>query len=167
MAPFSWCCCPRYFQARCNCISAFSGFIGAFPAKTLFFDWRSFRFSTNMRCRTCSVGFTKRVSASNKCYCFFVVHSHSPECFSNIDCRSDRIRIPVGTFRVHINQSHLNRSKWVFQLSVARIALVFQPFLFGTPINIFFRFPNICSTTSKTKRFETHGFQGNISCEHH
>ena len=98
---------------------------------------------------------------------FFVVHRHAPECFTRIFGRKKRIRIAVWTFRIDIDQTHLNNTQRSFELTVFRITLITQPFLLRTPVHIFLWFPHIFTSAGKAKRLEAHRLQSAITCEDH
>ena len=53
------------------------------------------------------------------------------------------------------------------KISFIIMAFITEPFMFRSPVNIYFRFPHIFTATAKTKGFKTHRFQGNISGENH
>src|ERR1700691_1128087 len=42
---------------------------------------------------------------------FFVVHCHASERLADIARCSDGIRLAIGPFRIHVNQTHLNRAE--------------------------------------------------------
>ena len=95
------------------------------------------------------MSFAKRVTARNQSHGFFVIHGHSPKCLPDVFGSQKRIRISIGTFRVHINESHLNCGQRILQIPVF-VPLVSQPFLFGPPIDQV-GFPLILTPASVTK----------------
>ena len=97
------------------------------------------------------MGFTEGVPAGNQRDRFVVVHSHAAKSLANIAGGRDRIRIPIRAFRVYVDQAHLNGGKRILQFAVAGIAFVAQPLAFRTPIDVFFRLPNILTATSETE----------------
>ena len=64
------------------------------------------------------------VSAGDEGNGLLVIHRHAREGLPNIDCRGDWIRLAVGSFRIHIDQAHLNRAERILELTVAAVALV-------------------------------------------
>ena len=111
--------------------------------------------------------FTECVPAGDQRHGFFIIHRHAGEGFAHILCAQQRVGIAVGTLRVDINQTHLNGSQRIFQrLSRFGITVIIEPTGFGTPINIFFRMPNIGAAAAKTECFATHGFDRDIASEH-
>ena len=91
---------------------------------------------------------TDGVAASCEGCGLFVVHRHTGEGFTYLLCGSQRIRLAVNTFRVHIDQTHLDSRQRVFHgLWLVHVAVAFvrrcQPLFFVTPVDIFFGFPNI------------------------
>src|SRR6056297_111058 len=55
------------------------------------------------------------------------------------------------------------RSKITFQYTFFVMALISYPYFLWTPVYGFVRFPVILASTSKTKGFESHGFQSYIT----
>ena len=135
----------------------------AHPTKALQFDRGAFWLWTNMGRITCAVRFTECVTARNQCDGFFIIHAHARKGFANITARRDWIWISVWTFWVHIDQTHLHRRKWVFQIALTRIAFVTQPFCLNTPIDVFFWFKDIGATTGKTECFKTHRLKRSVA----
>ena len=80
---------------------------------------------------------------------------------------SERIRVAVGAFRVDVDQTHLHGRERIFEIPVAGVALVFQPLVLGTPVDVLFRFPDVLASAAETEGLETHRFQGDISGEDH
>ena len=125
VAPFCWSSCPCAFQTTCNSIACITTAVSIFPTKALFFNTGSCWLCSNVFSGVGSaMGFTKSVPTGNKCYGFFIIHSHAAKSFTNITGRSQRVWVAVGPFRIYINQSHLNRSQWILQVTVAGITLV-------------------------------------------
>src|SRR5262249_6423533 len=92
---------------------------------------------------------------------------HTAKRFADIPRSGDRIRLPIRALRVHVNQTHLYGAERVIELTIAGVALVGKPDSLRTPINVFFRLPNVFATAAKTKGLESHGFQGNVTSENH
>ena len=164
MSPFCRCGCPSYFQARSDSIFTFPRFVFARPAHTLFFNICGFGFWPNQSSITRTVCFSKCMSTGNKRHCFFIVHTHSAKRFANIFGSSHRIGVAIWPFGININKSHLNSSKWIFEFAIGCIAFVIQPFVFGAPVHMLFRFPNIFAASRKTECFKSHRFQSHVAC---
>ena len=113
------------------------------------------------------MGFAKSVSAGNQRHGFFVIHRHAGERFPNVPGGSDGIRLAVRPFRIHIDQTHLNGTERVLQLSVAGVAFISEPLTFRSPVNIHFWFPDILTPSRETERRESHRFQRTVTGEDH
>ena len=70
------------------------------------------------------MGFAEGVPAGNQRDRFLVIHRHAAERLADIPCRSDRVRLSIGPFRIHINQAHLNRAEGSRELAVTAVAFV-------------------------------------------
>ena len=81
------------------------------------------------------------VSAGNERNRLLVIHRHAGEGLADVACRSEGIGIAVGSFRIDVNQAHLNRSERILEVTIAAVALVGQPLAFGTPVNVCLRAP--------------------------
>ena len=111
---------PDDFQAAANRVAAFARAEFALPAEPLLLDAGRFRLWAH-QCRIAgTVGLAKGVPAGNQRHCLFVVHRHAGEGLSNIPCRGDGIRIAIGSFRIHVNQAHLNRAERILKLDDRR-----------------------------------------------
>ena len=97
----------------------------------------------------------------------FVVHSHAGKCFADVPARGDRIRFPIGAFRVDVDQAHLYGGQWVLQVAVAAVALVAKPGILAAPVDVFFRLPDILASSGKSKRLEAHRLQRAVACQDH
>ena len=61
----------------------------------------------------------------------------------------------------------MHRTQRVFQLAIASVTLVSQPFFFRPPVNILFGFPNVFAPTRKPAGFEAHRLQSAVTREDH
>src|SRR5580704_6398856 len=98
-----------------------------------------------------AVGFAEGVSAGNEGNGFLVIHRHAAECFAYVPGRSNRIGIAVGPFRVDVDKAHLHSAQRIIELAVTAIALVSQPGGLRSPVNVFFRLPDIRAPTGETE----------------
>src|SRR6185436_13597095 len=98
---------------------------------------------------------------------FFVVHGHAGESFADVSRRGDGIGVAVRTFRVHIDQTHLHRSKRILEIAIAGVTLVAQPCVFRTPINVVIGLPAILATSAKAESFESHRLEGDLAGQNH
>ncbi len=99
------------------------------------------------------------VSARNERHGLFIIHRHAQKSLANVARRSQRIRLAVRPFWVDVNQAHLHRGKRVFEVAIARVALVAKPRVLVAPINVFLRFPDVNTPATKAECFQSHGFQ--------
>ena len=104
------------------------------------------------------------VSAGDQGDGLFVVHRHACEGLSNVMAGSDRIRVAVRAFRVHVDQAHLHGGEGVFEIAVAGVTAFglvagSQPFIFATPIDVFFGFPDVLASAGEAEGLEAHRFQ--------
>ncbi len=85
--------------------------------------------------------FAERVPTRNQRNGFIVVHRHSAKRLANIARRSDRVRAAVRSFRVHVNQTHLDRAQRMIELPIAFVTLVSQPLALRPPVNVLWALP--------------------------
>ena len=113
------------------------------------------------------MGFTERVTTGDERDGFFVVHGHAREGFADVLGRSQRVSLTVRAFGVDVDQAHLDGAERVGQLAVASVALVAEPFGFGTPVDVFLRFPDVGAAAGEAEGREAHVFEGDIAGEDH
>ncbi len=94
-----------------------------------------------------AVRFAEGVSASNQGDGLFIIHRHAAESIANVSGGGEWIRFTIGAFRIHINEAHLHRTEWIFELSISTVAFIRKPFTFRSPIDIFTRLPDVGSAT--------------------
>src|SRR5208282_1924956 len=107
------------------------------------------------------------MSAGNERNCFLVIHRHAGESLSDIPCRGQRIRLPIRSFWIHIDQTHLHGSERILEITIAAVALVRQPLALSPPENILFGLPRVFAPAAKTKSLESHRVQGDVARENH
>ena len=159
---------PNALQSTGNGVGSSAGSKAVFPAGPLLCYGRGRWLGANVLAwisRT--VRLSKRVSACDQRHSLLVVHGHAPERLSDVVGRREWVGIAIGAFWVHINQSHLDRTQRILQFTFSLVTLVVQPFCLRAPVNVLFWFPYISTTTGKTKRFETHAFEGHIAGQNH
>ena len=115
-----------------------------------------------------AVGFAEGVAARDERHRFFVIHRHTGERLPNIPGSRDRIRVAVRAFRIDVNQTHLHGSERIFQIPLSGIAFVTtQPGFLNTPVDVFFRFPDVLAPATETEGLESHRFQSDVAREDH
>ncbi len=113
------------------------------------------------------MGFTERVSASDERNGLLVIHRHAAERFANVLGGGERIRLAVGAFRIHVDQTHLNGGERILEFAITGVTLVSQPFAFRPPVNILLRLPNVFATSSESNRLEPHRLERAVAGEDH
>ena len=105
---------------------------------------------------------SKCMSSGNEGERFPVVHRHPPERLTNPVCGPLRIRFPVWTFGIDVDQTDFGSAKRFLQvIPILVTILIGQPLFLGAPVRVI-RLPLVFSAGSETKCFETHGFHSNI-----
>ena len=113
------------------------------------------------------MAFSESVSARNEGDSLFVIHRHAGEGLTDVPCCSKRVWIAIWAFWIDVNQSHLNSGQRIRKVAIASVSLVIEPLSFRPPIDVLFGFPDIRTPTGKSKGFEPHRLQGDISSENH
>ena len=116
------------------------------------------------------MGLTKRMAASGQGCCFIVIHRHASKGLANVTSRCQRVRVPIRAFRIHVDQTHLNRGQRIFQVAITGIPAVRpvtggQPFPFRTPVNVFLGLENVLTAAGETKGLEAHGLKGHVASQ--
>ena len=107
--PRNWRCCPCTFKATRDCVPTITGTETVLPAKPHLLKWRTLWLATNiLRWVSCAMCLSKCMATCNQCNCLFIIHSHASKGFANVASREKWIRISIWTFRVDVDQSHLN-----------------------------------------------------------
>ena len=109
----------------------------------------------------------KSMTACNESNGFLVVHGHAPEGFANVTSSGNWIRISIWTLRINVNQPHLHGTEGVVKFSVSTVTFVPKPSGFRSPVNVFFRFPDVFSSTCKAIGFQAHGLKGAVAGKNH
>src|SRR5215471_7104823 len=135
VAPLGWRGGPNDFQAASDCVTSFARAKCVSPAETLLLHAATFWFRADiLGLNRSAVSFAECMPASDQRDGFLVVHRHAAEGFANVTCRSNWIRLSVGSFRIHVDQAHLNGAERIRQLTIATVALVSQPCAFWSPV---------------------------------
>ena len=113
------------------------------------------------------MSFAERVSAGDQGNCLLVVHRHASKRLPNIACRCDWVRLAVRSFRVHIDQPHLNSAERIVELTVSLVAFVSQPLGLRSPVNVLFRLPDVRAPTGETEGLQSHRLQRHVTSENH
>src|SRR5690606_32402695 len=104
---------------------------------------RPFGFGPYMGVGSGAVRLSERVPASDQCEGLFVVHAHPAKGLTDIVSRGDRVGDTVGPLRVDVDQTHLHGGQRFGQLTVAAVALVTEPDLLRTPVDVVFGCPDV------------------------
>ena len=159
---------PCAFQAAGDRVDAFAAAKGVLPAEALLFDASPLGFGTDILARIGSaVALAEGVSAGDERHRLLVIHGHAGERLPDVPCRSDRIRLAIGPFRIHVDQAHLNSGERIVELTVAAVALVSQPLALRPPVNVFVRLPDVHAPAGETEGLESHRLQGDVTGENH
>ena len=131
------------------------------PTQSLLFKAGGFGFRAKQRGVAGAMAFAHRVAAGGEGNGLLVVHGHAGKGLADVTARRHGIRVAVRAFRIHVDQAHLDRSQRPFQLPLALVTLVGQPFFLGAPVHEV-GFPIVFSTTGKSERLEAHVFERNV-----
>src|SRR6185312_13358939 len=159
---------PGDFQAAADGVSAKTLTEFVLPSQALVLNVGTFWFGAYIVSGDGSaVGLAEGMPAGNQRHSFFVVHGHALEGFANVPAGGNGIGLSIGPFRVHVNQTHLHRSQRIRKVTIAAVALVRQPFAFGTPVHVLFWLPHIGASAAETKCLEAHRLESDIAGENH
>ena len=114
-----------------------------------------------------AVGLAERVAARDERHGLFVVHRHAGEGLADVPHRGKRVRGAVRALGIDVNQTHLHGSERILEIPVAGVALVTQPRVLGTPVDVLFRLPDVLAPAGKTERLEPHRLERHVAGEDH
>ena len=88
--------------------------ITVFPALALLFNTSACGLRSDVLVGVgCTVSFTKSMSTRDEGNSLFVVHRHTGKSLPDVVRSRNGVWIPVGTFRIDVDQTHLHRSEWI------------------------------------------------------
>ena len=159
---------PCALQAAADGIDAFSAAEAILPAQALLFDWCALGFGADILARIGgAMSLAEGVSAGDEGNRLLVIHCHAKERLPDIPSRGNRIRLAIRSFRIHIDQAHLNSTERILELTVAAVAFVSQPLALGAPVIVFFRLPGVLAPTAETECLESHRLDGHVAGENY
>lgn len=112
------------------------------------------------------MGFAKGVTAGAECHGFVVVHRHTLEGFADVACGGNGVGVAVRPLWIHIDQTHLNGAKWLLKLTVTGVALVAEPRVFRSPVDVLAWFPNIFTAAREADGLKAHRVHCDIPGEY-
>src|SRR3954451_5239300 len=110
------------------------------------------------------MGLADRVAADDERDRLLVVHRHTREGLANVMGGSQRIRIAVRSFWVHVDQAHLHGTERMRELTVAAVALISEPRVLRAPEDLV-GLPDVLPPKPEAERRETHRFVGHVAGE--
>ena len=154
VVPLGWFGGPCAFQAAGDRVGAIAVAKGVLPAEALLFNPGALGFGANVFVRIGSaVSLAEGMAAGNQREGLLVVHRHAAEGLADIAYSSGWIRLSIGSFRIHVNQAHLDSAERMVELTFALIAFVPQPLALGTPENVLLRYPHVLAAAAEAEAF--------------
>ncbi|SIK45446.1 Uncharacterised protein [Mycobacteroides abscessus subsp. abscessus] len=154
---------PDDLQPTANCVIALSGAERALPADAHLLQWGCLGVGSDQAGVSRAMRLAEGVATHNERGSLLVVHRHPAEGLADIDRSRQRIRITVRAFGIDVDQSHLYCRQRVLQVTVSGVALVAQPGVFGTPVDVLFGLPTILAPKCEAKGLEPHGVHGVVA----
>ena len=155
---------PSTFDAAGDGVATVPLTVRAHPAETHVFNGPAFGLWANVCGVTCTVRFPEGVATSRQSNGLFVAHGHASKGLANILSAEQRIWVAVGPLRVHVNQTHLDSSKRVFQiLTGIAVAVVAQPLVFSTPVDVGLGRPDVLPAAAESEHGPAHGFNRHVT----
>ena len=160
--------CPGTLEPAGDRVIARAAAEGVLPAEALLLDARAFGFATDVLVRVGgTVGLAEGMPAGDEGDRLLVVHCHARERLANIPGRGKRTRDAVGPLGIHVDQAHLHRAERIGELPVTAVALVSEPGVLGSPVDVLFGLPDVRAPATETERLETHRLEGDVPGENH
>ena len=159
---------PGTFEAAGDGVFGIALTGGVLPAEALLLDRSAFRFRADIFAGiVCTVALAEGVAAGNEGEGLFVIHGHAAEGFADVAGGGERVGTAVGTFRVDVDEAHLDSGERVVEITLALVAVTAEPGVFGTPEDVFLRDPDVGAATAEAEGLEAHGVEGDIAGEDH
>ncbi len=156
---------PGDFETARDRVGALTGLVAALPAKALLLEVAALGLGANVARRRRAVRLAKRVAAGDERHRLVVVHRHAAERLANVPRRGEGIGLSVGPFRVHVDETHLHRTKGIGQLTIAAVALVAEPGTLRSPVDVL-GFPDIRAAAGEPEGLEPHRLEGDVAGQH-
>ena len=113
-----------------------------------------------------AVGLAERVAAGDQRDRLLVVHRHPRERLTDVTSRRGRVRVAVGTLRVDVDQSHLHGAERLGEVTVAAVALIVQPDVLRTPVDVLGR-PGVLAAAAEAEGLEAHRLERDVAGQDH
>ena len=113
------------------------------------------------------MGLAERVAAGDQRDRLLVVHRHPAERLADVAGRGQRVGLAVGALGVDVDQAHLDGGERLLELAVAAVALVAQPGLLGTPVDVLVGLPDVGAATAEAEGLEAHRLQRDVAGQDH
>ena len=155
---------PCALQPAGERVGAVAAVEGVLPAETLLFDRGSLGLRTDVLRTDCTMGLAERVAADDERHRLLVVHRHTAERLSDVPGGSQRIRVAVGSLRIHVDEAHLHGAERTGELPVAAVALVSEPGVLGAPEDLV-GLPDVLAPEAEPERLEPHRIHGDVAGE--
>ena len=136
------------------------------PSEALLLDAGRLGLGPDMTGGACSVALAESVAAGDQGDGLLVIHRHPGESLADIARCGQGVGVAVGSLGIHIDEAHLHGGERVLQLAVTAVALIGEPLLLGTPIDLL-RLPDVLAATGETEGLEPHRLEGDIPREDH
>ena len=81
--------------------------------------------------------------------------------------RGQRVGVAVRALRVHVDETHLHCRQRVLELAVAGVALVSEPAVLGTPVDVLVGLPDVLPAAGKAERLEAHRLERDVAGQDH
>ncbi len=159
--------CPGAFEAAADGVAAAAGAEVVAPAETHLLERRRFGLGADVTDRyRRTVRLAEGVSAGDERHRLLVVHRHAAKGLADVLRRGERAGHAVGAFRIDVDETHLHRCERIGELTVAGVALVLEPGVLGSPIDLF-RLPDVLATAGEAEGLEPHRLEGAVAGEDH
>src|SRR5205814_4563606 len=118
---------PRALERAGDRVGAHAGAERVVPADALVLDGAPLGFGPDQVRVAGTVALAERLAADDERNRLLVVHRHAGEGLSDVLGVGQRIRVAVGTRRIHVDQAHLHGAEGISELALAAVALVAGP----------------------------------------
>ena len=159
---------PRAFEARGDGVLGVALALGVLPAEALLLDGCAFGLGSDVGAGIVrTVALAEGVAAGDQREGLLVVHGHAAEGLADVACRSDRIGLAVGAFRVDVDETHLHGGERVIEITLTLVTVAAEPRVFRAPEDVFLRNPDVGASAAEAEGLEAHGVERDVAGKDH
>ena len=155
---------PGDLEAGGDGVLALARAVGAEPAQALRLELGALGLGADQVGVAGTVGLAHRVATGDEGDGLGVVHRHPGEGLADVVGGLQRVGLAVGALGVDVDQAHLDRAEALGELPLAAVALVAEPGVLGTPVDLL-GLPDVLAAEAEAEGLQAHRLVGDRTGE--